>query len=148
MKAKDLLELINTYNLRKEEIFDHCADLFISKVRNELEEIYNRGDWTRMVDVTQLGISLIRLSDNFQRLEFDILSGYPMKFGQTMHDEFGFPTFQEFIESKGYEKYELNGFQCEDILLIKPFYEALKRKGFECYVDTGNYQLVVALNIK
>lgn len=148
MDANDLLRLINTYNSRTEELFDHCADLFISQARNELEEIYNHGDWTRMVDITQLGISLTRLSDNFQKFEFDISSGYHMKFGQNMHDEFGFPTFQEFIESNGYEGFELNGFQCEDILQIQPFYKALKRKGFECYVDTGNYRLVVALNIK
>lgn len=148
MEAKDLSELINTYNSCKKELFDHCADLFISKVRNELEEIYNHGDWTRMVDITQLGISLTRLSENFQEFEFDILSGYPMRFGETIHNEFGFRTFQKFIKSKEYEDFELNGFQGKDILQIKPFYKALKRKGLECYVDMENRQLVVALNIK
>lgn len=149
MEAKDLLQLITTYNSHKEEIFNHCADMFVSKIRNELEAIYNRGDWARMVDVTQLGISLINLSDNFQKFEFhDILSGYLMKFGQSMQDEFHFQTFQEFIEDENYKEFELYNFQCEEILQIQPFYEALKRKGFECYVDTGNYQLVVALNIK
>ncbi len=147
MEAKDLSKLITTYNSRKEEIFDHCADLLVSKVRNELEELYNRGAWARMVGVTQLGISLRRLSDTLQEFEFDILSGYLMKFGQTIHDEFSFPTFQEFIENEEYDGFELYAFQCEDILQIKPFYEALKRKGFECYVDTGDYQLVVAFNI-
>lgn len=149
MEAKDLLQLITEYNSRKEEIFDRCADMFVSKVRNELEGIYNRGDWTRMVDVTQLGISVENLSDNFQKFEFhDILLGYLMKFGETIQDEFHLQTFQEFIENEDYKEFDLYSFQNEEILQIQPFYEALKRKGFECYVDTGNYQLVVALNIK
>lgn len=146
MQAKNLAEIIKSYNSHKDDIFDHCVDLFISQVQNSIEEIYNNGNWTLMVDVTQLGISLKNMSRDFRGFEFDILSGYLMRFGSTVHDEFGFPTFQEFIDSKGYEGFELYCFQSEDILQIKPFYEALKRKGFECYVDEDD-RLVVTLDI-
>lgn len=104
-----------------------------------------------MVDITQLGIVLENLSDNFQKFEFDILSGYPMKFGKNIQAEYGLLTFQEFVETEAYKKFVLYKF--ENILQVKPFYEALKRKGFECYVDKDNCkdqdtcQLVVALNI-
>ena len=146
MEAKDLLELINTYNSRKEELFDHCAELFISKVRNELEEIYNRGEWIKMVDISQLVIPIEELSENFQKFEFNILLGFPMRFGQTFHDWSGFPTFEEFIESKEYQNLNLYGFESD--LQVKPFCEALKRKGFECYVDVDNCIIVVTLNIE
>ena len=42
---------------------------------------------------------------------------------------------------------ELYGFHDEDILQIQPLYEALRKKGFECYVDKENYQLIIALDI-
>ena len=64
MRAEDLLELIDEYNSNKEEMFDKCADIFISQA-----------------------------------------------------------------------------------LQIQPLYEALRKKGFECYVDKENYQLIIALDI-
>lgn len=54
MEAKDLVELIKHYNSQKEELFKRSADLLLSEIRNELEAIYNRGEWAQMVDVTQL----------------------------------------------------------------------------------------------
>lgn len=40
MDAKTLQDVIREYNSHKEEIFDNATDIFISKVRNELEKMY------------------------------------------------------------------------------------------------------------
>ena len=146
MEAKDLLELINTYNSRKKELFDHCAELFISKVRNELEEIYNQGNWTRMLDITQLVISITELSKNFQEINYHIHLESPTRFDRPFHEWSGFLTFDEFIKSKKYKN--LNLYDFKSIKQIKPFCKALKRKGLEYYVDVYSCIIVVVLNIK
>ena len=62
MHAKDLVSQIKEYNSHEAEIFDHSADLLLSNIRNNLEDIYNSGQWSMMIGVTQLGIALDRKS--------------------------------------------------------------------------------------
>lgn len=149
MNAKDLVDQIDVYNSHETEIFDHCADLLLTTVRNELDDIYNRGQWSMMIGVTQLGIALRKVSPDFRTFEVGILDAYPMHFGQTFHKEFPeFPLYGTFVDSGKYKNEEICGFQCEDIKLLIPLVISLKYKGIEVYVDAENNQLVLTLDIK
>ena len=54
MDSKDLQTLIKGYNSHEDEIFDKCTDLFILKVRNELERMYKNDEWGKMTQVSDL----------------------------------------------------------------------------------------------
>lgn len=150
MNTNDLVAQINGYNSHENEIFDHCADLLLSTIRNDLDDIYNGGQWSRMIGVTQLGIALRSVSPDFKTFKIGILDAYPMHFGQKFHDEFpDFPLYGTFVDSGKYINEEICGFQCEDILLLMPLVISLRYKGFkEVYVDAENSQLVLVLDIK
>ena len=72
MHAKDLVNQIKGYNSHETEIFDLSADLLLADIRNKLEDIYNSGQWSMMIGVTQLGIAPERLAATSRhlRLEF------------------------------------------------------------------------------
>ena len=74
MHAKDLVSQIKEYNSHEAEIFDHSADLLLSNIRNNLEDIYNSGQWSMMIGVTQLGIALRKVSRDFKTFEIGILT--------------------------------------------------------------------------
>jgi len=147
MKVKDLLDVINQYNSERENLFNRSADLLLMGIRNELEAIHNRGAWAEMVDVNQFGISIRKLSSDFQEFEFDISGGYLMRFGENLRDTYEMITLQEFIDRGNFQGEELNGFQGGDIRKLEPFGKALEAKGIECYADIENGQLVVAINV-
>lgn len=149
MQVKDLLDLISNYNSEKSELFNRSADLLLSGVRNELEDIYHRGGWAEMVDVTQIGVSIRKISQDFQKFTIDILGGYLLRFGKTLKEDYNMLTLPEFIENaKEIGVQELSGFGGEDIRLLLPLYKALKEKGVECYADPDNGQLVAAIDVK
>lgn len=151
MNVNDVLELVNLYNSRKDDIFDHCADLFIIAVRNELEAIYNKGHWAAMVDYTQIGISVTSINKTFQEFSIEILNAWNLRFNESMEEYDTVPRYNDFIkDEKNLESYdnEILGFQGKEILLLKPFCEALERKGFKCYLDLDNYNLVVTFDVK
>lgn len=148
MQKKDLLELIKGYNSKKKDLFDRSADLLLTEIRNGLEAIYNQGAWAQMVDVNQIGIPIRKMSQDFQKFEIDILGGYLMRFGETMHETYEMVTLQEFIEQDDFVGKELNGFTDQDILQLEPFGKALERKGIGCYADYDNGQLVIAIDVE
>ena len=146
MNANVLLDKIREYNSHEEDIFNYCADLFISLVQNQLEEIHKKREWAKMVGCTQLGIAVHKCRNDFNDFEFEL--SYLMRNSQNIHDEYHLPTFHEFLENKSYEGSELCGYIDEDILHLKPFCEALERKGFGCLVDDDECELIVTLDIK
>ena len=73
MHAKDLVNQIKGYNSHETEIFDLSADLLLADIRNKLEDIYNSGQWSMMIGVTQLGIALRKVSHDFKTFEIGIL---------------------------------------------------------------------------
>lgn len=148
MQIKDLLDVIGKNNSKKPEIFNHSADLLMIGIRNSLEGIYEAGAWGQMVDVTQFGIPIRKISSDFRKFEFDIVGGYLMRWGQTLHKTYEMPTMQEYVDQEDFVGEEINGFYNQDILQLIPLYEALKGKGIECYVDRDNAQLVVAIDVK
>jgi len=145
MNATNLLTLIREYNSHKEEIFDKNTDLFISQVHQQLTDLYNEGSWALMSSVTQLGVSLQKISKDFCTFEFDVPMGYLMSFGETVDKMF--PAFQQFLRDKDLNCTELCGFQGNEIRQLEPFCETLTKKGFGCYVDEDNYQLVITVDI-
>ena len=72
MHAKDLVSQIKEYNSHEAEIFDHSADLLLSNIRNNLEDIYNSGQWSMMIGSRSLGLLSERLAATSRhlRLEF------------------------------------------------------------------------------
>lgn len=147
MQVKDLLDVINGYNSKKDDIFDRSADILLTGIRNELDAIYHRGEWAQMVDVTQFGIIIRKISMNFKEFEFDISDGYLMRFGETLSETYEMITLQEFIDIGEFHGEEINGFQDVSIRQLEPFGKALKEKGIECFADTDNGCLVVAINV-
>ena len=148
MNAKTLQEIIREYNSHEEEIFDNATDIFISKVRNELERMYRDQEWSAMIEVSELGIFITEISDDFKDVEFRILPFVSGRNGKAYQDEFSDDsTFTEYLENKGYIGDELYNFQDEEILALKPYCESMERKGFGCYVDKGDKMLVVTLKI-
>ena len=148
MNAKTLQEIIREYNSHEEEIFDNATDIFISKVRNELERMYRDQEWSAMIGVSELGIFITEISDDFKDVEFRILPFVSGRNGKEYEDEFSDDsTFTEYFENKEYIGDELYNFQDEEILALKPYCESLERKGFGCYVDNGDKMLVVTLKI-
>ncbi len=149
MHAKELVSQIKEYNSHEAEIFDHSADLLLSNIRNNLEDIYNSGQWSMMIGVTQLGIALRKVSRDFKTFEIGILDAYPMHFGHTFHGDYPeIPSYRKFIDSGDYKNEEILGFQGEEIELLTPFLRALSYKGIGAYVDLDNDQLVFPLNIQ
>lgn len=148
MHTKDLLALIRNYNSQKDELFYKSSDILLSGIRNELEAIYNRGSWAQMVDVTQFGISIKKISSDFQQFDFDITGGYLMRFGETLCKDYEFITMQEFFDAGDFAGQEICGFTNNDILQLKPFCQALEAKGAECYADPENGQLVLAICVQ
>lgn len=151
MDVNDVLKLVNMYNSQKEEIFDHCADLFIATVRNELEAIYNRGDWAGMIDYTQIGVTITSINKSFREFSINIFNSWNLKSNENMEDFDDVPAYNDFIKNNERLKSdedEIAGFQGKDILSLKPFCEALERKGFKCYADPANWSLIVAFDVK
>lgn len=148
MDAKTLQDIIREYNSHEEEIFDNATDIFISEVRNEFEKMYRNQEWTKMIGVSELGIFITGISDDFKTVEFRISPYTSGRNGKEYQEEYyNDPTFTEYLERKEYVCDELFNFQDEEILVLKPYCESLERKGFGCYVDTGNKELVVTLKV-
>ena len=84
---------------------------------------------------------------NFKEFEFDISNGYLMRFGETLSETYEMITLQEFIDIGEFYGEEINGFQDVSIRQLEPFGKALKEKGIECFADTDNGCLVVAINV-
>ena len=148
MDSKTLLDVIREYNSHEKEIFDNATDIFISKVRDEFEKMYRNHEWTKMIGVSELGIFITELSDDFQNVEFRISPYLSGRNGKEYEEEnYNDPPFTEYIERKRYIGTELCKFQDEDILAIKPYCESLERKGFGCYVYEGSRELVVTIKI-
>lgn len=147
MDANNLVTLIRDYNSHKGEIFEQSTNLFTSQVQQQLTDLYNEGNWTLLVNVTQLGISLQKIRRDFRDFDFDVSMGYLMTFGKTIQEEYSFPTFQQFLLDDNYEDAELCNFQGSDIRLLEPFCNALTQKGFGCYVDQDNCQLVITIDV-
>lgn len=134
-------------NAHREEIYDHQADRFLGQVHRELVERYDRGEWVAFTECTQLGISLYETNRQFDNFIYSF--GWILV-EETLAEKHGMPTFEEFFSKVDYEKesYECCGFQDEEInYFLKPFVEALQRKGFDVYFDEENRGLVVAFNI-
>lgn len=149
MNVNDVLELVNLYNSKKDDIFDHCADLFIIAVRNELEAIYNKGHWAAMVGYTQFGIIVNSINPTFQEFSIMIPHAWNLRFNESMEEYDAVTRYKDFIkDEKNLESYEILGFQGKEILLLKPFCEALERKGFKCYLDLDDSFFVVAFDVK
>lgn len=147
MDSKDLQTLIKVYNSHEDDIFDKCTDLFILKVRNELERMYKNDEWGKMTQVSDLGIYISKMCHDFKNFEFKILPFASGRNGKTISDVYGYMTFSYYIKYEEYKGSELCTFEDDDILAMKPFCEFLERKGFGCYVDTGDHELVVTLKI-
>lgn len=148
MNAKTLQDVIREYNSHEKEIFDNATDIFISKVRDEFERMYRNHEWSKMIGVSELGIFITELSDDFQNVEFRISPYLSGRNGKEYEEEnYNDPPFTEYIERKRYIGTELCKFQDEDILAIKPYCESLERKGFGCYVYEGSKELVVTIKI-
>lgn len=148
MHAKTLQEIIREYNSHNEEILDSATDIFISEVRNELERMYRDQKWPMMIGVSELGIYITELSEDFKTVKIEISPFISGRNGKSYNDEYpNDPTFTEYLENKEYLGDELYNFQGEEILALKPYCDSLKRKGFGCYVDTDYKELIVTLKI-
>lgn len=147
MNANTLRNLFSEYNAHKEEIYDKRVDSFIGQVRQELAEIYEQGTWITFAECTQLGISLYNMNRSFKKFQYSF--GWVLV-RETLKEDYEKPTFEEFFSNVDWDKdhYECCGFQDKEIIhLLKPFVEALQRKGFDVYFDEGNECLIVAFNI-
>ena len=147
MNAKTLQDVIREYNSHEEEIFDNATDIFISKVRDEFEKMYRNQEWVKMIGVSELGIFITVVSDDFKTVRFRILPFVSGRNGKDFQDGHDYPTFTEYIENEDYFGDELCNLEDEEILILKPYCKSLERKGFGCYVDTGDHELVVTLKI-
>lgn len=148
MDVKNLQNVIREYNSHQEEIFDKATDIFISKVQSEFDRMYKNQEWAKMTGVTELGIFITKLSNDFKTVEFRISPYTSGRNGKSYEEEYDEDLpFTEYFEMKRYIGDELSGFQEEDILALKPYCESLKRKGFGCYVDEGSKELVVTIKI-
>lgn len=116
MNAKTLQDVIREYNSHEEEIFDNATDIFISKVRDEFEKMYRNHEWSKMIGVSELGIFITELSEDFQNVEFRISPYLSGRNGKEYEEEnYNDPPFTEYIERKRYIGTELCKFQDEDI---------------------------------
>lgn len=84
---------------------------------------------------------------SFQRFGINLTRCIGIRNGKDFQDEHDYPTFTEYIENEDYFGDELCNLQDEEILILKPYCKSLERKGFGCYVDTGDHELVVTLKI-
>ena len=101
MNAKTLQDVIREYNSHEEEIFDNATDIFISKVRDEFEKMYRNHEWSKMIGVSELGIFITELSDDFQNVEFRISPYLSGRNGKEYEEEnYNDPPFTEYIERK------------------------------------------------
>ena len=148
MTANDLRTLVKDYNSREEEIFDDVAENFVQQLRNELEKIMKEGKWASFVGCTTIGVSVTVINPLFLAFKLNVLGSWSLHHGKSYTKDYELVPFDRFIEEKNLKDVsEISGFQDEDIILLKPFVKALQRKGFECYVDEDNYQMVVAFDI-
>ncbi len=147
MNVQDLVELVGNYNAKKNEIFDQCAEKFLTATRDAMQSVYNNGGWAELVEVDQFGISVRKISKNFQTFELDV-TGYPKRHGETLSETIELKTMKEFFDAEEFDGKEINGFQDNDIILLKPFCEALERKGLESYAAPDNCQIVVAFTLQ
>lgn len=147
MDANTLRNLFSENNAHKEEIYDKRADSFIGQVRQELIERYNREEWAKFTECTQLGISLYNTNRQFNNFKYGF--GWVLV-KETLEEDYEMPKFEEFFSDVDWKEgsYECCGFQEKEIIhLLKPFVKALQRKGFDVYFDEGNRCLIVAFDI-
>lgn len=149
MDVNVLRDLFSEYNAHKEEILDKAADRFISKVRKDLEERYDSDRWAEFIGCTQLGISIEEIDKSFKDFKYHF--GWILK-GETLAQDYEMHIFNTFFfgcqMGSIRKKCECSGYQGKEIeTTLKPFVDALQRKGFEAYYDEGNQNLIVAFNI-
>lgn len=159
MHASDLVKVCEEFNSHEEEIFDKCADSLILLIKTELEKIYENNQWMPMVTVSKLGIAVDDINYTFSNLrlknfKLKIENAWLFHLDDTPDDYDDLINFDELIKDKTYDEleetfdYEICGFSSKDILCLKPFCDALKRKGFTCYFNEISDNLLVVFNIK
>lgn len=148
MDVKDLRSLVKSYNSEEGVIFDEVAEHFVHQVRNELEAIKDKGNWANMVRFTTIGITIQGIGDAFKGFRTRIEKEWNLTDYESFDDFDDIVEFNKFMERPDWMKFdEISGFQGEQIIKLRPFVDALMRKGFVCYVDTANYQLIASFTV-
>ena len=152
MNANDFRTLIKNYQTTESDVFDKVTDNFLLEVKKELEDAFSRKH-TEFFGCSGFCISITLINPCFMAFKFGITS-WTLYHGKTLSKDYDLYTFDEFIQKTNLNKdndsvrsLEIAGFQAEDIILLKPFVDALKRKGFECFADPDNQELIVTCAI-
>ena len=152
MHASDLVKVFEEFSIHEEELFDKCTDKLILLIKSELEKIYANNGWLAMVSASKLGVYVDQIKDAFSDFELGLFWSFYFDETPEMHDEF--VNFDEFIKDKTFDKLEgpfyteISNFHGGDILALKPFCDALKRKGFTCYFNNYDGRFFIVFSIK
>ncbi len=152
MNAENIRSIIKNYISTEDEVFTQIADDFLLKVKTELVSKIAEGTAITLFGSNGFCISVSSINSNFSSFKF-VLMSWTLQHGKTLHD-YDLITYEQYIEKTNLKALppatrepELAGFQNEDILLLKPFVKALQKKGFECYADPDNFELIVTCDI-
>lgn len=147
MNANDFRTIIKGYHAQEKDVFDKVADNLLSEVKQDLEKSIVDGTARSYFGITKFAFSLSSIQTNFFSFKFTV-GNWNLHHKKDYCEDYELLTFDRFIVEKDLnEVNEIAGFQDQDILLLKPLVEALQRRGFECYVDEENYELIVACDI-
>ena len=148
MDVRDLRALVTSYNSKEVEIFDGIADKLVHQIRNNLEEIMDSGNWAHMIGFSTFGVVIDNIGRTFQEFKIQVSGGWNLTQYENLDDYDELIEFNKFMEKNDWmEIDEVSGFQGGNISQLRPFVNALMRKGFTCYVDTANYNLVVVFTV-
>lgn len=147
MNAENIRSIIKNYISTEDEVFTQIADDFLLKVKTELVSKIAEGTAITLFGSNGFCISVSSINSNFSSFKF-VLMSWALQHGKTLRD-YDLITYDQYIEKTDLKARnpELAGFQNEDILLLKPFVKALQKKGFECYADPDNFELIVTCDI-
>lgn len=148
MNVKDLRALVKSYNSEEGEIFDGIAEQFVRQVRNDLEAIKDKGNWADMVRYTTIGVTIESIGYAFKSFRTQVEKGWNLTEYESFEGFDDLVEFNKFMEDPDWVKFdEISGYQGEQIIKLRPFVDALMRKGFTCYVDTANNNLIAAFTV-
>lgn len=168
MNSQDLLNLVTKYNSKRDEILDRCTDILIRQFYDEIELIYTKGEWAKMLQVSAIGYTVASITDDFTSFN---------KAKNEHHQEFikknnaGISwLFYDYADSVDeteemgtlirYKKaideeiwnykhiFEIFEFDNYELYKLNDFVEKLEEKGFRCFVNTFNETLMVVLDIR
>ena len=149
MNANDLSKLIQTKNNEMEQVLDPRVDKFVEQFSNAISDTYANGKAYKFAGCSRVGIIIEDVDlDELNTIEF-IVDEWILAGGDIFDDTYDMVSYWDFIKEP-MDKWsitEVSNHYNAEIYDMRYLVTEFEKRGFVCYVDTGNGKLIVVFEI-